>query len=378
MGAAGGRDAPPPPGGGRGRTALVTGSQGFIGSYVCAELLGRGYSVVGVDDYSKYGPLARPHDSHPSFRLIRADCAGEAFRRSLVEGGEAGTAFDYIVAGAAMIGGISYFHRRAYDLLAANERILANTFDVAIDRHRRGMLGRIVVVSSSMAYENATVWPTPEGHQLECPAPSSTYGFQKLASEYFARGASEQYGLPYTIVRPFNCVGVGEDAALGEDEVMSGNVRLLMSHVVPDLVNKCLLGQDPLRILGSGGQVRHYTNGRDVARGIRMAMESPGAAGEDFNISTGTGTTVAELARMVWERINPGRPLRTASDPPYEHDVQRRAPDVEKARRVLGFEAEIGLGESLDEVISWMRGRKSAAARGAGGGAGPAARAQKG
>ena len=338
-------------------TVLVTGSQGFIGSYVCAELLGRGYSVVGVDDYSKYGPLVRPHDSHPSFRLVRADCAGEAFRRSMVEGEEAGTEFEYIVAGAAMIGGISYFHRRAYDLLAANERILANTFDVAVDRHSRGQLGRIVVVSSSMVFENASVWPTPEGHEAACPPPSSTYGFQKLASEYFAHGAREQYGLPYTIVRPFNCVGVGEDRALGEEEVMSGNVRLLMSHVVPDLVAKCLAGQDPLHILGSGEQVRHYTNGRDVARGLRMAMESPDAECEDFNLSSAGGTSVSELARMVWERINPGRPFRTVSDPPYEHDVQRRVPDVEKARRVLGFEAEVSLGESLDEVISWMRGR---------------------
>lgn len=348
---------------------LVTGSQGFIGSYVCAELLGRGYAVVGVDDYSKYGPLARPHDRHPSFRLVRADCASEAFRRAFLEGEEAGAEFDCIVAGAAMIGGISYFHRRAYDLLAANERMLANTFDIAIDRHARGRLGRIVVVSSSMVFENATAWPTPEEHVSECPAPSSTYGFQKLASEYFARGAREQHGLPYTIVRPFNCVGVGEDRALGEEEVMSGNVRLLMSHVVPDLVAKCLAGQDPLRILGSGGQVRHYTNGRDVARGLRMAMESSGALNEDFNLSSGRGTTVAELARMVWERINPGRPFRLASDPPYEHDVQRRVPDVEKARRVLGFEAEIGLGESLDEVISWMRGGGAGgAAAGAAGG----------
>ena len=370
---------------------LVTGSQGFIGSYVCAELLGRGYAVVGVDDYSKYGPLVRPHDSHPSFRLVRADCAGEAFRRSFVSGEEAGTEFDCIVAGAAMIGGISYFHRRAYDLLAANERILANTFDVALDRHARGLLRRIVVVSSSMVFENATVWPTPEGHASECPAPSSTYGFQKMASEYFARGAREQYGLPYTIVRPFNCVGVGEDRALGEEEATSGNVRLLMSHVVPDLVAKCLAGQDPLHILGSGGQVRHYTNGRDVARGMRMAIESPDAVCEDFNLSSARGTTVVELARMVWDRINPGRPLRLVSDPPYEHDVQRRVPDVEKARRILGFEAEIGLGESLDEVISWMRGGGSAAAA-AGRGAGrppasvrggshqsrPAERAQKG
>lgn len=359
------------------RAALVTGSQGFIGSYVCAELLGRGYSAVGVDDYSKYGPVARQHDPHPSFRLVRADCSSDKFRARFMDGGEdAGTRFDYVIAGAAMVGGIAYFHRRAYDLLAANERMLANTFDIAVDRRKRGLLVRIVVVISSMVYENAAVWPTPEGHERVCPAPSSAYGFQKLASEHFARAARAQHDLPYTIVRPFNCVGVGEEPALGEGEAAPGSsANLPTSHVLPDLAGRCLLGQDPLRMLGSGRQVRHYANGRDVARGIRIAMESKHAVDEDFNMSAPQGTAVLGLARMLWERTNPGRPFRAVSDPPYEHDVQRRVPDTEKARRVLGFEAEVGLEESLDEVVGWLRGR------GAGGsgmpapeGAGPAAK----
>ncbi len=128
---------------------------------------------------------------------------------------------DQVVAAAAMIGGISYFHEFAYDLLAENERILAATFDAAIAAHRDGHLERIIVVSSSMVYESATVFPTPEGAQLTSPPPISTYGFQKLASEYFAKGALEQYGLPYTIVRPFNCVGIGERRALRDTDVMS-------------------------------------------------------------------------------------------------------------------------------------------------------------
>src|SRR5437763_7720643 len=133
-----------------------------------------------------------------------------------------------------MIGGISYFHEFAYDLLAENERILASTFDAAIASWSAGRLRRIVVMSSSMVYESATEFPTPEGAQLASPPPISTYGFQKLAAEYFARGANEQYGLPYTILRPFNCVGVGERRALRDSDVMSGNIKLALSHVVPD------------------------------------------------------------------------------------------------------------------------------------------------
>ena len=254
-----------------------------------------------------------------------------------------------------MIGGISYFHEFAYDLLAENERILAATFDAAIAAHRSGRLQRIVVLSSSMVFESATVFPTPEGAQLTSPPPISTYGFQKLASEYFAKGAHEQFGLPYTILRPFNCVGIGERRALRNSDVMSGNVKLALSHVVPDLVNKVLQRQDPLHILGDGTQVRHYTYGGDLARGIRLAIESPRAVNDDFNLSTAQPTTVAELATAIWRKINGDRPLRFVHDEPFEHDVQLRVPDVSKAKRVLGFEATTSLDAMLDEVIPWIR-----------------------
>ena len=107
------------------------------------------------------------------------------------------------------------------------------------------------------------------------PPPRSSYGFQKLAVEYFAHAAHDQYGLPYTLVRPFNCVGVGEARALGEVEVLSGNVKLAMSHVVPDLVQKVCKGQDPLHILGDGSQIRHYTYGGDLASGHRHRDGAP-------------------------------------------------------------------------------------------------------
>jgi nucleoside-diphosphate-sugar epimerase len=204
------------------------------------------------------------------------------------------------------------------------------------------------------------VFPTPEGHQLVCPPPFSTYGFQKLATEYFCKGAHEQYGLPYTIVRPFNCVGIGEGRALGEAEVFSGNVRLAMSHVVPDLVQKVLKGQDPLHILGDGSQVRHYTYGGDLARGIRVAIEHPKALNDDFNISTARSTTVVELAELIWKKIQPEKPFRHISDEPFAHDVQMRVPDVTKAKRVLGYEATTPLETILDEVIPWVAGQVEA------------------
>jgi UDP-glucose 4-epimerase len=329
---------------------VVTGSAGFIGGYLVEELLSRGYSVVGVDNFSKYGRVRKSYDDHPHYRLVDGDARDVEMMTSLLAD------CDHFVAGAAMIGGISYFHTYAYDLLATNERIIAASCDAAISAHRTGRLKKVTYLSSSMVFESANTWPSYEGQERECPPPLSSYGFQKLAVEYFARAAYDQYRLPFTIVRPFNCVGIGESRALGDEEIMSGNVKLAMSHVVPDLVQKVLKGQDPLHILGDGSQIRHYTYGGDLARGIADTLEHPDAQGEDFNLSTAQSTTVLELAEAIWHKINgPGVPLRVVHDEPFEYDVQRRVPSTEKAKRILGFEATTSLSAMLDEVIPWIR-----------------------
>ncbi len=335
---------------------LVTGAAGFISGYLVPELLGRGWEVTGLDNFSKYGPVERSFDSHPAFNMVKGDAKDVNMLKELLAD------CDHFVAGAAMIGGISYFHHYAYDLLAENERLSASAFDAAIWAHKEKKLRKITVISSSMVFESAKVFPTPEGEQFRCPPPLSTYGFQKLACEYFAKGAWEQYELPFTIARPFNCVGIGERRALGDVEVFSGNVKLALSHVVPDLVQKVIKGQDPLHILGDGSQIRHYTYGGDLAKGIAASLEHPAAVNEDFNLSTAEGTTVMELAKAIWRKIKPGEPFRVVSDEPYAYDVQKRVPNVSKARDLLGFEAKTPLDQTLDEVIPWIKKQVEAGA----------------
>jgi UDP-glucose 4-epimerase len=330
---------------------LVTGSAGFIGGYVVEELLHRGYAVAGVDNFSKYGKVRKSYDDHPAYRLVEGDARDSELLAGLLAD------CDHFIVGAAMIGGISYFHTYAYDLLATNERITAASCDAAISAHGAGRLRKVTYLSSSMIFESADSWPSYEGQEHEIPPPVSSYGFQKLAVEYFARAAWDQYQLPFTLVRPFNCVGIGESRALGDEDILSGNVKLAMSHVVPDLVQKVLKGQDPLHILGSGEQVRHYTYGADLARGIVTAMEHPAAVNEDFNLSTAESTTVRELSELIWRKVKgPGVPLRLVHDEPFAHDVQRRIPSTEKAKRILGFEATTTLDEMLDTVIPWIAG----------------------
>lgn len=329
---------------------LLTGSSGFIGGYIVEELLSQGHSVVGVDNFSKYGRITKSYDTNPNYTLIEGDVTEPGLLEDLLMD------CDHFIAGAALIGGISYFHTYAYDLLAKNERITASSVDAAINAHKNGKLKKVTYMSSSMVFESTDRWPSKEGDERLIPPPLSSYGFQKLAVEYFAKAAWDQYKLPYTIVRPFNCVGIGESRALGNIEIESGNVKLAMSHVVPDIVQKILRGQNPLHILGEGNQVRHYTYGGDLAAGIVATLDSEAAINNDFNISTPVGHTVKELAIVINRLINGvDSELDFIYDKSFEHDVQKRIPDVTKAKELLNFEARTTLEEMLLEVIPWIR-----------------------
>jgi len=328
---------------------LVTGSKGFIMGYVIEKLLKEGYSVVGIDNLSKYGDVEKSYDNDPNYEFIFGDAKDvDLLKKHLVDA-------EHFIFGAAMIGGISYFHEFAYDLLAENERITASSFDAAIWAHKNSKLKKVTVLSSSMVHESTDSWPSKEGDEFLIPPPKSTYGFQKLSVEYYCKGAKEQYDLPYTIICPFNAVGTGEGRAKTDVTIESGNVKLALSHVIPDLVQKIVKGQDPLHILGDGNQIRHYTYAGDLADGIIATLENENATNESFNLSTAKGHTVKELAQAIWNKLNPGKPLTFIQDKPFQYDVQKRVPSVDKAKRLLNFSADTTLDQSLDEVIPWIQ-----------------------
>src|SRR5580700_7999020 len=129
---------------------LWTGAAGFIAGYTVEELLNNGHEVIGIDNYSKYGKVEKSYDKHPKYTFIEGDAKDVELMKKAAEDA------DIIVSGAAMIGGISYFHEFAYDLLAENERITAAAFDAAVQAHKKAKLQKITVISSSMVFENAT------------------------------------------------------------------------------------------------------------------------------------------------------------------------------------------------------------------------------
>ena len=331
------------------KTALVTGSEGFLGRYIVREFVANGWKVIGVDNRSRSSDDLFAPEGYELVEMDAVDLRADLRINS--------ADFDVIVAGAAMVGGIEYFHAKPYDLLATNERITAATFDLAIDRWNRKLLDRIVAISSSMVFERAKKFPTPEEEVDRCPPPASTYGFQKLAVEYFCKGAHEQYGLPYVILRPFNCVGPGE-----------GGVE--MAHVLPDLVRKAFDAEEDgvLSIYGSGKQVRCFTHGRDIARAVRMAAYEGGALNQAFNIGSDETWSVKRLAEAVWREVYgaDAPPPLIKHDDSLPYDVKRRWPNVAKSQLVLGFQATIPVEEAIREVVAEERARRAGGAGGTG------------
>jgi UDP-glucose 4-epimerase len=310
---------------------LVTGGAGTIGTAVVRRLVRDPEWEVRVSDQR----------TPPAW--MREAC--EVHTGDLRERVEADAAVDgctHVIHLAAIVGGIANFHKLPHTLLEVNTGLYNAVFHAALDAR----VERLVYVSSSMVFERATEFPTTEEHVHEVATPRSAYGFSKLAGEVYCRALHDEHGFPYTICRPFNAYGPGE---MPEDEPG-------IAHAVPDLIRKVLSGRRPLQIFGSGDQTRTLTHVDDIARGIITAMASPAGENEDFNVSASEELTVGQIARVVWEACGePPEAFELEHLPSFEVDVQRRWPSVEKARRLLGFEAEIGVREGVAETVEWLR-----------------------
>lgn len=319
---------------------LVTGGVGAIGSAVVRRLLRDNACTVRVADQR-----AAPQWMRDRCEVHTGDLLSFREAEAVVEG------CTHVVHLAAIVGGIANFHNLPHTLLAMNTGLYNSVFGAAL----RENVERLVYVSSSMVFEQATQFPTTEEHLQDCRPPRSAYGFSKLAGEVYCRALHEEHGLPFTICRPFNAYGPCE----------LPDVEPGIAHVVPDLIWKALSGQRPLQIFGSGQQTRTLTHVDDIADGIVTAMFHPAGENQDFNISASEEHTVAETAGLIWKLCGLDPALfELESVPSFEVDVQRRWPSVEKARRLLGWQARVDLRDGIAATVEWLREQQLASRRG--------------
>jgi UDP-glucose 4-epimerase len=311
---------------------LVTGGAGTIGSAVVRRLLRDPEWEVRIADHRPVPVWMRE-----GCEIHTGDLRDAVVAHTAVSG------CSHVIHLAAIVGGIANFHKLPYTLTEVNNALTGAVVRAATDE----AIERYVYVSSSMVFERASEFPTPEEHLLDCPAPRSAYGFSKLAGEVYTRAAHDQHGLCYTICRPFNAYGPGELPDPGEPGI---------AHAVPDLIAKSLGGQRPLEIFGSGQQTRTLTHVDDIADGIVTAMASPAGENEDFNISASEELTVSAIAQVIWQACgHDPSSLEFAHLPSFEIDVQRRWPSVEKARHVLGWKAQVDLRDGIAQTVQWLQ-----------------------
>jgi nucleoside-diphosphate-sugar epimerase len=323
------------------KRVLVTGGAGTIGSAVVRRLISDPDYEVRVSD-QREAPLWMRESGEVHTGDLRV----------LDEARRATDGCSHVIHLAAIVGGIANFHKLPHTLTEVNAALYNAVVRAALDHD----VERFVYVSSSMVFERATEYPTTEGHIWDCPMPRSAYGFSKLTGEVYVRAANDEHGLPYTICRPFNAYGPGE---MPEDEPG-------IAHAVPDLIRKCLELPPgaPLPIFGDGTHTRTLTHIDDIADGIVASMSSPAGLNEDFNVSASEELTVAEIARIIWEET--GRDpeaFALVHEPTFDVDVVRRWPSVEKAQRMVGWQARIGVREGIAQTVDWLRGRIEQPAR---------------
>jgi UDP-glucose 4-epimerase len=309
-----------------GQRVVVTGGAGFIGSHVVDALVELGSDVMAIDDLSagERGNLADAENR--GARLV----VGDIRDRILL---------DRELGGASVVIHMACDNLRAS--LANPERsheVNATGSLVTSLASVEAGVERFVYVSSSEAYGSAQRSPMDEGHPLR---PSTVYGAAKAAGELYAQSCMRAYGLPATVVRPFNSYGPRSHA------------EGTSAEVIPKLTTRILAGLPPV-IFGDGSQTRDFTWVEETARGIVAAAGCDGLVGDAVNIAYGRGVSIREICDLLLEILDAPE-LEPELIEARPGDVEHHFADTSKARSVLGFEAEIEIREGLQRYVDWAR-----------------------
>lgn len=316
------------------RRALVTGGAGFIGSHVADLFIAEGYDTEIVDDLSTGNRANVPEKT----RLHEVGVSSTDARKIIAEG-----SFDVVVHLAAQI---DVRKSVADPIFDANTNIIG-TLNVLEAMKQAGSKGRIIFTSTGGAiYGDFNTPPNVETYPKD---PESPYAISKLASEYYLSYYGRLHGIEHVALRFGNVYGPRQDPH-GE----AGVVAIFCARI---------LDGKPLTIFGDGLQTRDYVYVGDVARAVFLAATGsiPKAGRVDaraFNVGTGVGTSVVDLARLLQQEARSEVPISFAPKRPGEQ--QESFLNVEKAGELLGWKPQVSLSEGLGATFAWSQSQLAA------------------
>ena len=313
---------------------FITGGAGFIGTTL-ARLLLEENEIVALDNLHRDALSGTDLTEHPNFTFHQGDVLDADLVRELARGAT------HIVHCAA-IAGVDTVLESPVRTMRVN---LIGTYNVLEAAHAtESSLERLVDFSTSEVF-GTHAYRVEETHVTSGGSVGEarwTYAVSKLAGEYFAHAYYDEFGVPVTTVRPFNVYGPGQ---VGIGAIHNFTVRALAG--------------EELVIHGDGSQIRAWLYVDDMVDALLRALERDEAVGETFNVGNARSTvTVLDLAQRI-KRVS-GSDSEIVFRPLHYTDVEIRIPNVDKARRLLGFDAEVDLDEGLARTIAWYRERKPA------------------
>lgn len=323
---------------------LVTGSEGSLMQATIPHLIAQGHEVVGVDSLFRYNErmnLAK------GYEFEKIDLTNQFDVDALISRVRP----DGIIQAAARIFGVGGFNKYCADILYNDPVLHGNILQSAV----KWKVKRVTYISSSMVYENCPQdvdLPVYEDMVDEYPAPYTEYGMSKYVGERLSKAYYKQYGLEYTIWRPFNIITPYEKS--------EGDIGT--SHVFADYIKNIVIEKkNPLPIIGDGSQIRCFTWIDDVAKVIGTMSFDDKSLNETFNLGNPEPFTMAQLAHIIYNKavdrkLIPAGTLSFETVADYFADVKVRIPNIEKAERVLGFAPTKKLNESIKYCLDNLRG----------------------
>ncbi len=315
----------------QGKRILITGGAGFIGTTLATRLVDAN-EVVAVDNLHRDVRAGTDLAAHPNFHFHEADVLDADRVRELAAGAT------HIVHCAA-IAGVDTVRESPVRTMRVNMIGTYNVLEAALATS--DSLERLVEFSTSEVFGTHAIHAR-EGHVTTIGSVGEarwTYAVSKLAGEHMAHAYHDELGLPTVTVRPFNVYGPGQ--------VGGGAIRAF--------IEGALAGRD-LTIHGDGSQIRAWCYVDDMVEAVLLCLEHPAAVGQSFNVGNARSTvTIYDLAQRI-KRLSEA-PGAIVFQPLHYADVEIRIPNIEKARELLGFEAQVELDDGLARTIAWYRSR---------------------